>query len=109
MSPSLYFNSPFSSDMYTLSLHDALPISTFRFGSFASNSAQPQPSPHRSFFGNRPFASLIITNQILTSVDRNGTRLNSSHLGTSYTAFIMNEKSANLPARRYAGTSSAHA
>src|SRR5262249_10495523 len=29
-------------------------VATFRVGSFASNSPQPQPSPHRSLFGKTP-------------------------------------------------------
>src|SRR6516225_1853554 len=74
-------------------------VATFRFGSFASNSAQPQPSPHRSFLGKRPFASLIITNQLLTPVDQLGCPVVRSCEPTLVISFTRTAPSGNLPSR----------
>src|SRR5262249_3450524 len=84
-------------------------VATFFFGSFASNSAQPQPSPHRSFLGNRPLASLIITNQILTSVARVACPVVSLSEPTPVTSLTSTAPSGNLLSRRYAWISSGRA
>src|SRR6516164_11618268 len=84
-------------------------VATFFFGSFASNSPQPQPSPHRSLPGNRPFESLIITNQILVFVDQLDCPVVSLSEPTLFISLTSTAPSGNLPSRRYAPTSSAGA
>src|SRR6266850_5964625 len=70
-----FFNDTATTEIYTLSLHDALPIrrcdsrfawSQFRFGSFGG-------------------ASIAL-------LDRKSTRLNSSHLVISYAVFCLKKK-----------------
>src|SRR5436853_7852564 len=74
-----FFNDTATTEIYTLSLHDALPIS-----SSASNSRDP-PAPG---FGS---AGLRETRADRRR-DRKSTRLNSSHLGISYAVFCLKKK-----------------
>src|ERR1039457_7336138 len=66
-----FFNDTATTEIYTLSLHDALPICTSRLG---SDSCSPWPC------ANRPRS------------DRKSTRLNSSHLVISYAVFCLKKK-----------------
>src|ERR1039458_10465962 len=65
-----FFNDTATTEIYTLSLHDALPISLeqLHFDRTARPAAKIPPTPHR---------------------DRKSTRLNSSHLGISYAVFCL--------------------
>src|SRR5438045_5853748 len=76
-----HFSSFFShvtatSEIYTLSLHDALPISLV--GLFAAEEVAHQLLNFRDACG---------------TADRKSTRLNSSHLGISYAVFCLKKKS----------------
>src|SRR5262245_62640211 len=72
-----FFNYTATTEIYTLSLHDALPISLpiDRRGSGLRARRTPRSSGRRS---NAP--------------DRKSTRLNSSHLGISYAVFCLKKK-----------------
>src|SRR3989337_3080970 len=67
-----FFNDTATTEIYTLSLHDALPIS----GGCA------HPRPHR-----RDRAQIVVA-----SVDRKSTRLNSSHGSISYAVFCLKQQ-----------------
>src|SRR5690554_7628142 len=67
-----FFNDTATTEIYTLSLHDALPISAGR----APRSSAPPRWPRR----NRP------------TRDRKSTRLNSSHVRISYAVFCLKKK-----------------
>src|SRR5256885_12017543 len=72
-----FFNDTATTEIYTLSLHDALPIS--------SSSGRPRPrlrSRRRSWATPRRAAP----------GDRKSTRLNSSHLVISYAVFCLKKK-----------------
>src|SRR6202021_4247359 len=74
-SMSCFFNDTATTEIYTLSLHDALPIwldlaSALRQGSAAA----PHPGP--------------------VEPDRKSTRLNSSHANISYAVFCLNKKTS---------------
>src|SRR5947199_9575356 len=71
-----FFNPTATTEFYTLSLHDALPISRGRRGGGWSRS-RSGPSPSAP------------------SRDRKSTRLNSSHLGISYAVFCLKKKKKN--------------
>src|SRR5256885_6838027 len=79
-----FFNDTATTEIYTLSLHDALPISGaghgFRVGARA--------------FG---LASAGI-HRWITVQDRKSTRLNSSHLVISYAVFCLKKKKTARPA-----------
>src|SRR6202051_5264328 len=65
-----FFNDTATTEIYTLSLHDALPIS---------------PSPSRS---KKP-SSTSLTAPPSDETDRKSTRLNSSHMSISYAVFCL--------------------
>src|SRR5436309_8799450 len=68
-----FFNDTATTEIYTLSLHDALPISTG-----ACSTSQP--------------TSTWPTRTAATSIDRKSTRLNSSHVKISYAVFCLKKK-----------------
>src|SRR5437870_11913913 len=72
-----YFTAAPTPEIYTLSLHDALPISP--------RSAAASRSAHR-----RCWISPRATGDI--QQDRKSTRLNSSHVATSYAVFCLKKK-----------------
>src|SRR5437899_4444340 len=79
-----FFNYPPPTEIYTLSLHDALPV-------FAVAIPAQQSLDRKS-------VSKIVQARAATGVDRKSTRLNSSHLGNSYAVFCLKKK------RRRVGT-----
>src|SRR5947207_10431333 len=78
-----FFNDPATTEIYTLSLHDALPIWVVSCEQHLCllSSLAPRPSPLAGP-GNRR-ASLL---------DRKSTRLNSSHTVISYAVFCLKKK-----------------
>src|SRR5438045_9718327 len=74
-----FFNDTATTEIYTLSLHDALPISL---------SASPGSA---AASGNRTARSRT-TSSDRGGRDRKSTRLNSSHLGISYAVFCLKKK-----------------
>src|SRR5256885_3388510 len=85
-----FFNDTATTEIYTLSLHDALPISVPpRYGG-SRRSRAPPSRPSRS--GWWPGS-----NQGPSSSDRKSTRLNSSHLVISYAVFCLKKKKTNAP------------
>src|SRR5947209_11302646 len=85
-----FFNDPSPTEIYTLSLHDALPISlTFRdseHGPFVAHHYRYSPS--MSTFLVECDAA---TRNVLME-DRKSTRLNSSHANISYAVFCLKKK-----------------
>src|SRR6266571_6930686 len=75
-----FFNDTATTEIYTLSLHDALPIWS------PSGSAAPRRAAHRS----RPAAHKTAAGCWLP--DRKSTRLNSSHMSISYAVFCLKKK-----------------
>src|SRR5258705_5288504 len=69
-----FFNDTATTEIYTLSLHDALPISW--------------PWPFAGEFASGTRTGVIWPMEI----DRKSTRLNSSHLGISYAVFCLKKK-----------------
>src|SRR5256885_9081874 len=80
---SFFFNDTATTEIYTLSLHDALPIS-------------PNHRRRRAdFVGQRDdvFAAFGMRDDDGIREDRKSTRLNSSHLVISYAVFCLKKKS----------------
>src|SRR5256885_14056177 len=73
-----FFNDTATTEIYTLSLHDALPISPA-----AATGAMPAPVEARAS---------ISTWVTRVALDRKSTRLNSSHLVISYAVFCLKKK-----------------
>src|SRR5438876_9251934 len=83
-----FFNDPATTEIYTLSLHDALPISR--------NSVQKRRKiwcrSARCFFTS-PTSRLSSLGPTISEVkDRKSTRLNSSHPSISYAVFCLKKK-----------------
>src|SRR5262245_64669887 len=97
-----FFNDPATTEIYTLSLHDALPIWLSR----------NQPRPRRP--GGRllppararaPRAHGQPSRRPRSATDRKSTRLNSSHLGISYAVFCLKKKKKKTTTINYSHTS----
>src|SRR5256885_15539576 len=88
-----FFNDTATTEIYTLSLHDALPISrAYRGGSPSLRSA-----PGRSARGGRGRAACCAggptwLDRLQDRGDRKSTRLDSSHLVISYAVFCLEKK-----------------
>src|SRR5688572_31348699 len=103
-----FFHDTPTTDIYTLSLHDALPIYRDRIVSTASTS---QPGLILILMRRYPAARSIDTRSascssescmpIDTPEDRKSTRLNSSHSQISYAVFCLKKKKKRKMEYRY--------
>src|SRR5256885_4414315 len=105
-----FFNDTATTEIYTLSLHDALPIS-----SVISREKKPVVSPRtftacspsfRVAGGSFPTSRSRRRSGSCRPRDRKSTRLNSSHLVISYAVFCLKKKKKNygyMSNTRYAG------
>ena len=80
-----FFNDTATTEIYTLSLHDALPISS-RMRSWARSVRRASEGQHRSGFPAR------FPSRWSSGPDRKSTRLNSSHDQISYAVFCLKKK-----------------
>src|SRR5438067_13900041 len=87
-----FFNDTATTEIYTLSLHDALPISARRQGREARRRQQRQ---HDAAAPRRGRQRRI---RLLGEEDRKSTRLNSSHVSISYAVFCLKKKIISMPA-----------
>src|SRR5438105_6480105 len=79
-----FFNDTAPTEIYTLSLHDALPI-------WRRCSTPSWPGP-RATCSSRPSARTWCRPRVCLSRDRKSTRLNSSHEWISYAVFCLKKK-----------------
>src|SRR3712207_7585051 len=100
-----FFNDTATTEIYTLSLHDALPISAVRPGE------RREPDLASRFGTRRRYAPaksavVVVTNPTIHSgmgsrkypswEDRKSTRLNSSHANISYAVFCLKKKKKRI-------------
>src|SRR5689334_25437440 len=85
-----FFNDTATTEIYTLSLHDALPISIGRIRSKAAG-AEFFEAKAADATGARK-AKLLYEAATLRWKDRKSTRLNSSHSSISYAVFCLKKK-----------------
>src|SRR5258708_11805749 len=83
-----FFNDTATTEIYTLSLHDALPIS-IQFENNAKKKSSPGQSPASSPVSPNPKPA---KKQAIVLGDRKSTRLNSSHQIISYAVFCLKKK-----------------
>src|SRR5437588_7833125 len=86
------FNDPATTEIYTLSLHDALPIYTLADHGAFDAAANPSKFPAGLFHictGSYDFKNALET---CRKLDRKSTRLNSSHTVISYAVFCLKKK-----------------
>src|SRR5436309_15729924 len=88
-----FFNDPATTEIYTLSLHDALPISSHS-ATRSSHNHHLELSYHRRTRRARSvFQRLALpTAEHAARSDRKSTRLNSSHVKISYAVFCLKKK-----------------
>src|SRR5699024_11859857 len=100
-----FFTHPATTEIYTLSLHDALPISEFpeipMFLRFPL-SGQPRRMPAALLLRrlsplrpSQPPWALRQRQARILQTDRKSTRLNSSHVSISYAVFCLKKKKKN--------------
>src|SRR2546422_2504775 len=82
-----FFNDTATTEIYTLSLHDALPISSGSIG--ATDPGAPSS-------GRRTASTSWATTE-RSATDRKSTRLNSSHGYISYAVFCLKKKKKSQP------------
>src|SRR5256885_15565786 len=93
-----FFNDTATTEIYTLSLHDALPIYLIdSFLTIAELEIAPQPAPLTDLASRSVGRKL---REASATLDRKSTRLNSSHLVISYAVFCLKKKKCNLDASR---------
>src|SRR5438132_13142777 len=78
-----FLNDPSTTQIYTLSLHDALPISA------PKNQRNELPLPPLHPHPQLPLLWILWISQL---IDRKSTRLNSSHTVISYAVFCLKKK-----------------
>src|SRR5439155_21612031 len=98
---SFFFNNPTTTKIYTLSLHDALPISKSTIDLSAAKRQDFVLKPAKEFFPQLPGDVMLASLpgdtpddfRMKTQVrDRKSTRLNSSHVAISYAVFCLKKK-----------------
>src|SRR3712207_7547986 len=87
-----FFNDPATTEIYTLSLHDALPISA---RGFRAPGGRPRPAPAAAL--RAPAGGRGGCGRRGPLPDRKSTRLNSSHANISYAVFCFKKKNTNVP------------
>src|SRR5205814_7819525 len=90
-----FFNPTAPTEIYTLSLHDALPISCGRIAATGTGRSGKRAGATRRSQCPAPQAGRA--HGARTSADRKSTRLNSSHLGISYAVFCLKKKKNAWP------------
>src|SRR2546426_10581177 len=95
-----FFNDTATTEIYTLSLHDALPIcKTYRVQAEAQPKYRQRPEDIGRLYvrgggANQPMVpvSALTRTEFQSGPDRKSTRLNSSHLVISYAVFCLKKK-----------------
>src|SRR3712207_8537245 len=107
---SIFFNDTATTEIYTLSLHDALPISrartTLRDQAPAAAAGGPSP-PRRTGRATARAGRGSCPCRASSSRDRKSTRLNSSHANISYAVFCL-QKKKNAPLTLFPNRPSYH-
>src|SRR5256885_10828967 len=95
-----FFNDTATTEIYTLSLHDALPISK-ALETYLLERGWPDDYQFQAAFTAFPLYQRGYTREVLETLerargqDRKSTRLNSSHLVISYAVFCLKKKKAH--------------
>src|SRR3712207_8320601 len=103
-----FFNDTATTEIYTLSLHDALPISFLIFlltiVGYSSLDAETIMSTLQPLMPHSAFELLSQTVSEVLTIDRKSTRLNSSHANISYAVFCLKKKPSSAPATNLSPT-----
>src|SRR5206468_12213979 len=88
-----FFNDPPPTEIYTLSLHDALPISPIPLGQIDQNKIAK--AEFRVEQATLSVQDRLALRRLFGQIDRKSTRLNSSHDQISYAVFCLKKKSTS--------------
>src|SRR5260221_8885985 len=89
-----FFNDTATTEIYTLSLHDALPILSIFRNCARIGKMRPRKNPNVA--GDRPYSCPdSVSSSARWGQDRKSTRLNSSHTVISYAVFCLKKKKKN--------------
>src|SRR3712207_8812144 len=88
-----FFNDTATTEIYTLSLHDALPIFLRDLGGELDVLRAERGQQHRDALADRGVDQLERLSETGALLDRKSTRLNSSHANISYAVFCLKKKS----------------
>src|SRR2546426_5123971 len=94
-----FFNDTATTEIYTLSLHDALPISHVSGAHQGRGDERAVTRPHVGVGVAREPDDVRVVGR---GEDRKSTRLNSSHLVISYAVFCLKKKKKNTPRSHHA-------
>src|SRR2546426_4498097 len=94
-----FFNDTATTEIYTLSLHDALPISPSDRRNVREQLLAPVAEARGLHRAHLQRATQLVDHQRRQRLDRKSTRLNSSHLVISYAVFCLKKKNKLPPAR----------
>src|SRR5437870_13368519 len=90
-----FFTDPATTEIYTLSLHDALPIWTRTWRRFPNcDRRSRRTAPLRRV--TPPESTTAPPQLSIPEADRKSTRLNSSHVAISYAVFCLKKKKISL-------------
>src|SRR5690349_24176277 len=90
-----FFNDTATTEIYTLSLHDALPIYTREFAKRGEEAIEGLDAGIATALARGDFVTadaLFSRREQAELVDRKSTRLNSSHVEISYAVFCLKKK-----------------
>src|SRR3712207_7933236 len=91
-----FFNDTATTEIYTLSLHDALPIWTPFCEAFRGPRAGSMEKADARRSASRSKWAGVCANDCRGSEDRKSTRLNSSHANISYAVFCLKKKNNSI-------------
>src|SRR5438270_10561964 len=97
-----FFNDTATTEIYTLSLHDALPISTAAAGRRHQRVLLDGGQGRRAALPALPELRLLRASPL--AEDRKSTRLNSSHSQISYAVFCLKKKKKTTTSHRTSST-----
>src|SRR2546422_2377690 len=95
-----FFNDTATTEIYTLSLHDALPI---YIPQLLADDAPAQETPRGRHYGDWQHCEASVAAQPTQEIDRKSTRLNSSHGYISYAVFCLKKKTVSSRMRATRG------
>src|SRR3712207_9423376 len=87
-----FFNDTATTEIYTLSLHDALPISAYLRRKLFLQLSEFWKPPSPTAMLSQQFVQIYAPSFRAWPLDRKSTRLNSSHANISYAVFCLKKK-----------------
>src|SRR3712207_7941511 len=91
-----FFNDTATTEIYTLSLHDALPISDVGLVDVPRPAAGAQVAAQPLLELRREALDPAVHGRVVDLEDRKSTRLNSSHANISYAVFCLKKKKKKI-------------